>query len=576
MTGPQVSSEPLIESAIHAYERGDTAGALAMVDDVLRRQPGDVRAQYVAASLELELGRVAAATLRLESAARLQPHNGEIAELLGNAYAAAGRHPEAVAAYQAARQAGQYSVRLLNNLGMSLKEVGAVDLAIATYQEALRLAPDDADVYNNMAIALNRRHDYEGAIAAYRRALELAPDNPDLWGNLATIYEQSNRLEEAQAVVVRGLALAPQDERLLLTAARCARRNGSVPETVTILEAQLPRTDLTPVIRRTMEFELGRAYDMLGQTDQAFRHFTAGNDLTGSVWPALRAGADAFLADLDRRLAIGTPAWLAALPRTPPEERPSPVFLVSFPRSGTTLMDTMLEAHGDIQVLEEEPMVEALSLRLRDRPGGYPEALAALGDEELRAWRRDYWTDVDRLAGGTSRAAVVLDKNPLYSAHAAFIRQLFPGARFIFALRHPCDVVLSCFMQAFGNNPALENFRDLETAALTYRKVMDLWRTQREALDLQVHVLRYESLVQDPQAELRCLLGFLGLDWHEGMQDHTRQAKKRGRIYTPSYHQVVQPVYGDAVERWRRYRRHFGRALEILEPYVRESGYSLD
>lgn len=561
---------------MQTYERGDAAGALGIVEEVLRRQPTDVRALYVAASLLLELGQVDQALGLLETALQLQPQNGEVLELLGNVYTATERHAEAVGAYQAAQQAGQYSVDLLNNLGLALKEAGAVDQAIAAYQEALRFAPDDADVYNNLAIALNRRHDYVGAIAAYRRAVELAPDNADVWANLATLYEQSNQLDEAKTALASGLKLAPRDQRLLLISARCARRSGEPAEAVTLLRAELPRTDLVPVIRRTMEFEAGKAYDLLGDADAAYRHFTAGNALTGSVWPALRAGADAFLADLDHRLKLSTPAWLAALPPSPPEDRPSPVFLVSFPRSGTTLMDTMLDAHGGIQVLEEEPMVEGLATRLQAHPAGYPAALATLDAGALRALRADYWTDVDMLAGDAPRADLVLDKNPFYSTHAAFIRQLFPGTRFIFALRHPCDVVLSCFMQAFGNNPTLENFRDLPTAALTYQRAMDLWTRQREALALKVHVLRYESLVQDPQSELKLLLQFLDLEWDDAMQDHTRQARKRGRIYTPSYHQVVQPVYNDAVERWRRYRPHFGEALDILRPYVEGFGYSLD
>lgn len=547
-----------------------------MVEAVLQRLPSDVRALYVAGSLWLEHGQLDRALARLETAVQLQPGNGEVLELLGSAYSAAERYAEAAAAYQAARQAGQYNLGLLNNLGLALKEVGAVDEAIAAYREALQLAPDDADVYNNLAIALNRKHDYAGAIAAYRRAAELAPQDSNVWANLATLYEQTNQLDEAKQALGQGLTLSPGDARLLLISARCARRSGELDEAVRMLESQLPRGDLMPIIRRTMEFELGKAYDLQGDAARAYPHFMAGNALTGSVWPALRAGADRFLQDLDQRLAVSTPAWLKSLPASPAEERPSPVFLVSFPRSGTTLMDTMLDAHGGIQVLEEEPMVEGLTTRLREHPAGYPGNLAMLGPDEIRALRRDYWSDVDMLAGDAPRPELVLDKNPFYTIHAGFIQQLFPGTRFIFALRHPCDVVLSCFMQAFGNNGSLENFRDLETAALTYKRVMDLWSRYRDTLALKVHVLRYESLVQDPQGELRQLIEFLGLDWSESMQDHTHQARKRGRIYTPSYHQVVQPVYSSAVERWQRYRPYFGPALDILRPYVEDFGYSLD
>ena len=166
-----------------------------------------------------------------------------------------------------------------------------------------------------------------------------------------------------------------------------------------------------------------------------------------------------------------------------------------------------------------------------------------------------------------------MDKNPFYSTQAPLIQRLFPEARYVFALRHPCAVILSCFMQPFGRNPALANFLDLETTAVTYDRVMRLWLRYRTALRLQVHELRYESLVADKEREVRAVSDFLGLPWDKSILDHTVQAKKRGRIYTPSYHQVVRPIYKDAVDRWRAYEGNFGRAMELLRPYITTFGY---
>jgi tetratricopeptide (TPR) repeat protein len=526
-------------------------------------------------SLLLSQGAPDRALPRLEAALRQQPQDGEILETYANTCFMLKRWPEAVAAYRAAWQAGRRHPDLLNNLGMSLKETGEVDAAIAAYQEALRSAPDDAMIHNNLAIALNRKHDYEGAIAAYRRSTELDPANADVWGNLATLYEQSNMLEEARAAVERGLVHDPGQQNLQLIAARCERRSGELEPAVMRLHRELKRDDLAPVVRRSMEFELGRDLDQLGEAEAAYPHFAAGNALTPQVWD-MRAGADAFLQDLDQRLSCFAQGLPSSWPPSLPEERRSPVFLVGFPRSGTTLMDTILDAHPRVSVLEEAPALENVVNEVRKLPGGYPRALASLKPAEISSLRQAYWREVDAELGPAAKDSLVLDKNPFYSAHAAFIHLLFPGARFILALRHPCDVALSCFMQAFGNNPVLDNFRSLQDTAATYRRVMDLWLRYRELLPLVVHDLRYEALVADKQKEIAALLGFLGLEWEEAMQDHTGHAKKRGRIYTPSYHQVIRPVYGDAVERWRRYRGHFGQALEALRPYAERFGYSVD
>jgi hypothetical protein len=69
------------------------------------------------------------------------------------------------------------------------------------------------------------------------------------------------------------------------------------------------------------------------------------------------------------------------------------------------------------------------------------------------------------------------------------------------------------------------------------------------------------------------VLEFLGLEWSDELKDHASHARKRGRIYTPSYHQVIQPIYKDAVDRWRNYARYFGPALDTLKPFIREFGY---
>lgn len=571
-TGP--SAIQLFDAAVDVYEGGDAARALAMAEDLLRQYPGHCGALYMTGTLLLHAGRAAEALPRLEAAVNTPARNGESLQMLGDAYFQLSRWPEAVAAYQAARAGGRGDINLLSRLGVALKETGDMDSAIRAFEAALQIAPGDADLHSNLAIALNRRQDYRGAIAAYRRALELAPGNVDTWSNLATLLEQCNLLEEAEAAVQDGLAIDPQDQRLQMMSARCLRRRGELDTTIALLERNLLRNDLAPVVRRSMEFELGKAHDLKSDAARAFPHFVAGNALTAKVWPELRAGADAFQEQLRHHVEIATPDWIAKLPRGPVEERPSPVFLVSFPRSGTTLLDTMLDAHPGIRVLEEEPLLGSIAERLQ-LSAGYPEALMQLSDSDIRNLREEYWRGVGRVLGDTESTDLVLDKYPLYSMHAGLIHRLFPGARFIFALRHPCDTVLSCFMQAFGKVPVLENFRDLETTALTYTRVMDLWAGYRTGLDLKVHMLRYEALLQDKQTELAGLLGFLGLEWDESMQDHTRHAKRRGRIYTPSYHQVVQPLYGDAVDRWQKYRPYFGTALERLKPYAEGFGYPL-
>ena len=171
---------------------------------------------------------------------------------------------------------------------------------------------------------------------------------------------------------------------------------------------------------------------------------------------------------------------------------------------------------------------------------------------------------------------MVIDKNPLSMVRMPLIHRLFPDAKVILAMRHPCDVVLSCYMQNFKPTESMSSFLDLANAARTYDRIFAYWEKCREVLPLDIHMLRYEAMVEDVEAEVRPLFEFLGLDWQPGVLDHQKTARERGYIRTPSYAQVTEKLYSSASGRWQRYRKYMNEVLPILEPWVRKFGYSMD
>ncbi|MGB9428806.1 MAG: sulfotransferase [Gammaproteobacteria bacterium] len=578
MTIPPVpqAQNNMFEQAVQAYKHGDRSQSAMFARRVLHQQPRHVGAMFLLGSMALDNGDAPAALELLQAACDLESRHAGIWRALGMAHFALHHWQLAQQAFRHALNLGLRDAGLLNNLGLTLKELGEEETAIQAFQEALQLDPDDAGIHNNLAMALNRKHDYEAAIKAYRRSTQIHADDPDVWSNLALLLEQTNLLDEAENALSRGLKLNPQHGNLLVIAAKCARRRGTPDIAIARLTEAIARIPLNPGVRRSMEYELGRNYDRIGDTDSAFVHLSRGNRLTLEIWPNLAAGAHNYLAELDELLACFTPEWVSTWPDTTlPVDARRAAFLVSFPRSGTTLMDTILGAHPQISILEEEPCIDEVVRVLHQMPGGYPRALPTLNASYLAGLRDNYWRSVMTRLGTSATGRLVVDKNPFMSIHAAFIQRLLPGTPFIFALRHPCDVVLSCFMQEFGPNPVMANFIDLETTAQTYRRVMRLWLRYRELFPLQVYELHYEKLIEDKEGEMRKLLDFFKLPWSDNLADHTLHAHQRGRIYTPSYHQVIQPIYGDAVNRWRRYERYFGTTLEILRPYAEHFGYAI-
>lgn len=249
----------------------------------------------------------------------------------------------------------------------------------------------------------------------------------------------------------------------------------------------------------------------------------------------------------------------------------SPVFLVGFPRSGTTLLDQILSGHPEVTVLEEQDTLQDFLARYALNDAGM-EALLTAPPTQLAADRRRYWQRVDACLAGRPRRRVFVDKLPLNTLFIPHLRRLFPAARFVFALRDPRDVVLSCFMQSFVLNEAMRHFLTLEETAEFYAVVMEVGRRSLAAAPDAVFTLRYEDLLEDTEGRARALLAFLGLGWDGAVLDFQATARGR-RINTPSYHQVAQPIYKDARERWRRYASELAPVLDSLDPFIRAFSY---
>jgi hypothetical protein len=171
---------------------------------------------------------------------------------------------------------------------------------------------------------------------------------------------------------------------------------------------------------------------------------------------------------------------------------------------------------------------------------------------------------------------LLVDKMPLNLLFAGLIKRVFPGAKFILALRHPCDAVLSCFMQQFNLNPFMQRFVDLADGAAFYDETFRVWERYRAIFDLDVHTIRYEDLVADFRNTTGRLLDFLGVPWDEAVMEFDKTALSRGYIKTPSYHQVTEKIYTRAVDRWQRYHKQMEPVLPVLAPWAEKFGYSME
>ena len=604
-----------------AVQRGDFAGALSGLQTGLAAAPGDPALLGLAALAALRLGQqeLAAEYLRRQLAAapddRAARYNlattlaglglteeagqlaakfgghAKLARLAGYLAQQTGRPNAAIAGYREAVRLAGDDWESWNNLGNCCTEVGDTAAAIDAFENAINTAPAPGlpELFLNLSQALaapeNREKRLRTAEEAWRRfpdhhavaiehalalaaagqldraeaALRAAAATESTFGEarleLGLLLENANRLDELDVHIAECQALGSSDELQFLKAWSLRRRDRFAEAAE--LAARIPDT-ISPIRTAQLRAEIA---DRLGQSDEAFRQWTAMNE-------ASRAAHQPQPGPSYRELtAAATQAMQSALPPVAPGPgSPSdPLFIVGSPRSGTTLLDTLLTALPELQVFEEQPMLVQVETE-------FPDLARDPDPARVEAARRRYFELAEAIEGPAAGRRVV-DKMPLHLTHMPVIQRLFPAASIVLVERHPADAVLSCFMANFMGNHAMRSFTRLDEAALTYDAVFANWTRANELLPLTVHKVRYERMVADLEAEMRTLLAFLGLEWRDAVLDNQASAAARGAVRTASYAQVGQPLYARAVSRWLRYRQQLEPVLPVLEPWIKRMEY---
>lgn len=562
----------LFQAAKKAFGQNDLKAAIRFMAMFQNAEPEDADGRHLNGLIAQRQGRLIAAHDFVTQALESEPHQPRFQLTLANIMRQQGDrepaldllnkvlsdHPEFASAYA---QRGAISI-----------ELGDEVSAEADFQQAMVLAPDDITAYGYIRMLKAQQGKYDHVVKVCEFTLEKFPNAPAFVHALAVAYERLSQLDDALEWVERALELTPKNIQLTVLWARIKRRKGdfqSGPDRLTRFSLKTAR----PQEARLVHAELGQTFDRLDDADGAFNHFSAQNVLSEKIAQKRSIDKASYLRQVRDLSAACTDDNFSQWTELPaPTSLPSrPVFLVGFPRSGTTLLDQVLDSHPGVQVIEERPVLLPLRDAIEEMDAGYPAGLSSIDETTRDELRALYWQGL--VEAGAEEGKLVVNKLPLNLIHGALIHRIFPDAQFIFALRHPCDVVLSCFMQDFELNASMANFLTLPDAAGLYEEVMSLWQKYREALPLEVTEIRYEALVADLEGAVSPVIEALGLTWDESMREHVAHAKSRGSLRTPSYAQVTQPIYQRATDRWRRYETYINRVKPRLQPYIDLYGY---
>jgi tetratricopeptide (TPR) repeat protein len=480
----------------------------------------------------------------IEQATRKEPSNPLLLLDLARAYGRRYDYPAAGRYIEKAVQISQSRARTLEEAGRVCMEFGNIEMALGFLERASQ-----------------KKGVSVGALTT-----------------LADIYIRDKRMDEAAEIVARASQIDRKEPRVLFEDAALRRLRGKTQEAGSLLRDLLANPASIPQVRLRASYELAGILDGEGRYDEAMVALLEAKAI-------LRAHAAPYAATLqhmqnrakEMEQSITTTVldrWRADAAKLTPLRRIA--LLCGHPRSGTTLLEQVLDAHSDVISAEETKMMhdDAYLPLIRDFPEGTSilQALDSVPPSLLCHARENYFRCIELFLRKKIEGRLLVDKNPALNLMIPMVVRIFPETKFIIALRDPRDVVMSCFMQALPLTPISSAYLSLEGTVNQYANVMGFWLEMQPRMGNQWMGVRYEELVDDLPSAARSVLRFLGIGFEDNVLKFYEHASTK-RVNSPSHADVKKPLYRTAVGRWRNYQKYLDPYMPGLERFLNEFNY---
>lgn len=573
---PDPRAAAIAEQAASTHAAGNFAAAAPLAVAALEHAPGHVGALTVLSDICRSQGHAAANEALLRRIVLLDPNNSWAINRLALLLLEKGDLSEAELHARNAVRTAPESAQSHYLLGLVLTEGNRPAYGEHHLLRALDIAgPNDPVLFANLGLCLKLQGKMREARAAYARSLDLAPRAVSTLLGLARLEEADRDLAAAATWLDRADRIEPDHPGSLLLRAAILGRQRETEKALTLLDhLAARRTDLNP----GEWLEKGRLLDAAGRYAEAFDAFEQGKSrlraTSGQAYDADHAQHAAA-----RLRGFFTRRRLRTLPRAGVRsDVAQPLFVLGFPRSGTTLLEQTLTAHSRIAAGDELPFIADITSimpRMLASPLTYPEALSEL-------WMGDHRDDLDNLRDYYLQRAVQLgiampgkpwftDKMPLNEMNLGLIALLFPQSPLLHVVRHPLDVVLSVF-----SNLLTHGYRcayALESIAQHYVLIANLVDYYRQQMDLRYLRVAYEDMVADQEATVRRVLSFIGEPFEPGcLEFHENRRYAR----TASYAQVTEKLYATSCGRYTHYLPQLRPIIPILRPVFERLGYAIE
>ena len=509
--------DPDLLGAGKALADNDLPTAESLLRPYLKRRPTDVAAIRMMAELAARIGRLVDSENLLRRALDLAPDFTAARANLATILYKQNKPVEAIAELEAIERQGAANLGHTSLKAAALGRIGGHDEALGLYRLLLDQRPDQPKLWMSYGHILKTVGRLTDGVAAYRAAIAIEPTLGEVWWSLANL--KTVRFDDSDIVAMEQALQSPR---------------------------------LADEDRFHLHFALGKAFEDGGGAEDSYRHYELGNRLRRAT---LDYDPTVISEHVDRSIALFSKAFFEARDKGGNPER-DPIFIVGLPRAGSTLIEQILASHPDIEGTTELPDIPMIAKRLGGRKrqsdqSAYPDCLADLSAEELRSLGAEY-LDRAQIQRVTDRP-LFIDKLPNNWAHVGLIRLILPNARIVDARRHPLACGFSNFKQHFARGQGFTY--DLAELGTYYRDYVRMMRHVDAVLPGAVHRVIHEDLVDEPEAEIRRLLDFLGLPFDPAcLAFH----ENKRAVRTPSAEQVRQPISRAGLHQWRAFEPWLG------------------
>ena len=439
-------------------------------------------------------------------------------------------------------------------LGQTFFARNELDQAASYLLKAVELRPREPTYHSVLGEIRTFQGRFNEAVTRYDRALRLRPDDPQAIAGKADAFEKSGQRDKARAVLRPFVEEGRETAQMMIMQARLDLHDGNDEAVVELVGRHLARPQVQGYIRWHLCFLIGQALERLRRYDESFAAYEAGNAAVPATFDA---------EEWKRRLGEIIDSFsLERFERVPRATHGSQlsVFIVGMPRSGSTLVETIIDAHPDAHGVGESPAMQEIVNDIALTIGSnlpFPDCIEDLDLNDVDMIARAY---LDRVSPPDVEAKRLVDKYLANYRYLGLIAVLFPEARIIHCRRHPLDTCFSCYMHPFFPtiHPYATDLRALGAVYVTYERIMAHWR---DVLRIPMLEVQYEELVSDPERVTREMIDYCGLDW----DDRCLRYYEKGRtVTTASYNQVSRPIYTSSVRRYQGFEKHLAPLVEAL------------